>query len=131
MHLPFAIRLAKLADGGVLHTASEQDDDARDSYFSHNLPLRRLRLQRTPHKRKTTRTNKSSRVSASSRVCDAVGYSPRSPTQRTNLPLTRSDRSSPGCGGERINIRCMWAIRDGFEHPITARQRAALALARN
>jgi hypothetical protein len=47
MHLPFAIRLAKLADGGVLHAASEQDSDARDSYFSHNLPLRRLRLQKT------------------------------------------------------------------------------------
>ena len=30
-----------------------------------------------------------------------------------------------------INLRCMCAIRDGFKHPITARQRAALASATN
>ncbi len=49
-----------------------------------------------------------------------------------HLPLTRSDRSPPG-GAEasEINLRCMCAIRDGFKHPITARQRAALASAMN
>jgi len=36
-----------------------------------------------------------------------------------------------GAEASEINIRCMCAIRDGFKHPITVRQRAALASATN